>query len=334
MKKLLILTAVIAVCCAGRARAQQAPATQPLRVIFETDMGNDVDDPMALDMLYKAMDRGEIDLIGIVSNKDNPFSARFIDILNTWYGHPSVPIGKVGDGVTVQEAGNYAQIVCESGAFRCTRKDRDYRDAVPLYRRLLAESPDSSVVIVSVGFSTNLGRLLESKADKYSPLDGIELLRRKVAYCSVMAGSFGRKARAEFNVVHDIANAKRFFALCPVPVALVPFELGKAVIYPCSSIGNDYTWAELHPLVEAYKVYRKMPYDRPTWDMLSVLYALRPGMFTVSEPGIICVDGKGYTYFTPTPRGQHTLLSATPEQAARIRDWFLGELPAKPAKYR
>lgn len=332
MKKLLILT-VITVCCTGYAHAQRTSASQLPRVIFETDMGNDVDDPMALDMLYKAMDRGEIDLIGIVSNKDHASSPRYIDILNTWYGHPDIPIGKVSGGVTFQEANNYAQIVCESGAFPRTRKDKAYRDAVPLYRRLLAESPDSSVVIVSVGFSTNLGRLLESKADNQSSLDGIELVRRKVAYCSVMAGSFGHKARAEFNVVHDIANAKRFFALCPVPIVLTPFELGKAVVYPCSSIESDFTWAGLHPLVEAYKVYRKMPYDRPTWDMLSVLYALQPAMFTVSEPGIICVDSEGYTYFTPTPRGQHTVLSATTEQAARIRDYFLEALPARPAKY-
>lgn len=65
---------------------------------------------------------------------------------------------------------------------------------VTLYRRLLAESPDSSVVVVSVGFSTNLGRLLESWGDKYSPLDGIELVKRKVKFCSVMGGSFGDQA--------------------------------------------------------------------------------------------------------------------------------------------
>ena len=29
-------------------------AAEPVRIIFETDMGNDVDDPLALDMLYKA----------------------------------------------------------------------------------------------------------------------------------------------------------------------------------------------------------------------------------------------------------------------------------------
>ena len=291
MKKLLILAALAALCMPA-VRAQQTPAA-PLRVIFDTDMGNDVDDPLALDMLYKAVDRGEITLLGILSSKDTEFSPRYIDMMNTWYGYP-----------------------------------------VTLYRRLLAESPDSSVVVVSVGFSTNLGRLLESWGDKYSPLDGIELVKRKVKFCSVMGGSFGDKPRAEYNIVNDIPNAKRLFALCPVPVAVVSLELGKTVNYPGASIETDFAWAGKHPMVEGYKAYRKMPYDRPTWDMMSVLYVLRPEMFGVSEPGIICVDDQGYTYFTPTPRGKHTVLTLTPGQQDAVLRFFVRELSSKPAKYR
>lgn len=331
MKKLLILTA-FAVLCTLTVRAQEAP-TAPLRVIFDTDMGNDVDDPLALDLLYKAMDRGEISLLGILSSKDTEFSPRYIDIMNTWYGYPGIPVGKVHDGVVLKRD-DYARAVCESGRFPRSRRDRDYDDPVTLYRRLLAESPDSSVVIVSVGFSTNLGRLLESRGDKYSPLDGIGLVRRKVKFCSVMGGSFGDKPRAEYNIVNDIANAKRLFALCPVPVAVVSLELGKTVNYPGASIEADFTWAEKHPMVEGYKAYHKMPYDRPTWDMMSVLYVLHPEMFGVSEPGIICVDDLGYTYFTPTPRGKHTVLSLTPGQQDAVLKLFVRELSSKPAKYR
>lgn len=331
MKKLWILAAFVALCTLTL-RAQQTPGA-PLRVIFDTDMGNDVDDPLALDMLYKAMDRGEIDLLGILSSKDTEFSPRYIDILNTWYGYPGLPVGKVRDGVVLKRD-DYARAVCESGLFPRSRKDREYGDPVTLYRRLLAQSPDSSVVIVSVGFSTNLGRLLESRGDKYSPLDGIELIRRKVQFCSVMGGSFGDKPRAEYNIVNDIANAKRLFALCPVPVAVVSLELGKTVNYPGASIETDFTWAAKHPMVEGYKAYRTMPYDRPTWDMMSVLYVLRPEMFGVSERGIISVDDQGYTYFTPTPRGKHTLLSLTPRQQDAVLRFFVSELSSKPAKYK
>ena len=330
MKKLLILAALAALCTPA-VRAQQTPAA-PLRVIFDTDMGNDVDDPLALDMLYKAVDRGEITLLGILSSKDTEFSPRYIDMMNTWYGYPEIPVGRVRDGVVLKRDDS-ARAVCESGLFPRSRRDRDYGDPVTLYRRLLAESPDSSVVVVSVGFSTNLGRLLESRGDRYSPLDGIELVKRKVKSCSVMGGSFGDKPRAEYNIVNDIPNAKRLFALCPVPVAVVSLELGKTVNYPGASIETDFAWAGKHPMVEGYKAYRKMPYDRPTWDMMSVLYVLRPEMFGVSEPGIICVDDQGYTYFTPTPRGKHTVLTLTPGQQDAVLRFFVRELSSKPAKY-
>ena len=254
-------------------------------------------------------------------------------MMNTWSGYPEIPVGRVRDGVVLKRD-DYARAVCESGLFPRSRRDRDYGDPVTLYRRLLAESPDSSVVVVSVGFSTNLGRLLESWGDKYSPLDGIELVKRKVKFCSVMGGSFGDKPRAEYNIVNDIPNAKRLFALCPVPVAVVSLELGKTVNYPGASIETDFAWAGKHPMVEGYKAYRKMPYDRPTWDMMSVLYVLRPEMFGVSEPGIICVDDQGYTYFTPTPRGKHTVLTLTPGQQDAVLRFFVRELSSKPAKYR
>ena len=47
MKKLLLLLALCCVC--GTITAQN---TKPQAVIFETDMGNDIDDAMALDLLH------------------------------------------------------------------------------------------------------------------------------------------------------------------------------------------------------------------------------------------------------------------------------------------
>ena len=44
--------------------------------------------------------------------------------------------------------------------------------SVELYRRLLAEQPDSSVTVISVGFYTNLAQLLASQPDSVSPLSG------------------------------------------------------------------------------------------------------------------------------------------------------------------
>ena len=79
MKKIFfaILAVILVSGCAG----EKAAKPEKLRVIFETDMGNDVDDAMALDMLYKYMDAGRVDLLAIMVNKDSRSSAQYIDML-------------------------------------------------------------------------------------------------------------------------------------------------------------------------------------------------------------------------------------------------------------
>ena len=78
--------------------SKKADAAAPQTVIFETDLGNDVDDAMALDLFFKYMDEGKINLAAIMLNKEGDFSAEYADILCTWYGHPEVQIGIIRDG--------------------------------------------------------------------------------------------------------------------------------------------------------------------------------------------------------------------------------------------
>ena len=66
----------------------QYDQTARLKVIYDTDMGNDTDDILGLIMLHNYSDLGMVDLLGVGSSKDHPYSARYIDLLNTWYQHP------------------------------------------------------------------------------------------------------------------------------------------------------------------------------------------------------------------------------------------------------
>lgn len=62
-------------------------AAEPVRIIFETDMGNDVDDVLALDMLYKYQEGcGQNPALLISNNKGNAYSAPFIHLMNDFYG--------------------------------------------------------------------------------------------------------------------------------------------------------------------------------------------------------------------------------------------------------
>jgi len=90
--------------------------------------------------------------------------------------------------------------------------------------------------------------------------------------------------------------------------------VGNGILYPGASILNDFKYAPDHPLVDAWKTYQKMPYDRPTWDPTAVLYALRPSSFSISPPGTITVDAKGHTHFAAAADGKHRYLLVTGDQ--------------------
>lgn len=308
-----------------------------LKVIFETDIGNDVDDALALDMLYKYVEWGQVDLLAVMINKDAPAPAEYMDIMNTWYGHTDIPVGIVRNG-SDDPWGQYAQKVVdlknEDGTPMFARSRKSYDDlpdAHMLYRQILAKQPDASVMIATVGFSTNLARLLDTPADEYSPLTGKELVAKKVKLLSAMAGNISELEHHEYNVVKDLPAAVKVFAEWPTEIVVSPFEVGRAIKYPGESIENDFTWAPKHPMVEAYKAYLPMPYDRPTWDLTSVLYAVEgDSWFTMSEPGRIEITQEGSSVFTSSPDGNVRYIKVDEAQSAAILAHFKEVITSQP----
>jgi inosine-uridine nucleoside N-ribohydrolase len=299
-------------------------------VIFDTDLGNDVDDAIAMDILYKYADEGKIDILAEGISKDGLAPAEYMDILNNWYGYSSIPIGIVLNGADCEtDAVNYAMAVNvlndESGAPLFKRTGGMDYASLPethiMYRKVLSESEDNSVTLVTVGFSTNLARLLDTPADAISPLTGRELVAAKVKNLVMMAGCFYGSIGSEYNVWKDIPAAQKVISEWPTPVVFAPFELGIQVCYPATSIENDFAWTEHHPVVEAYKAYLPMPYDRPCWDPAALVYAVEGDRwFGVSAPGTISISDGGTTTFEESETGRHTYLTVSPEQAAALTD--------------
>src|SRR5580704_13676078 len=94
------------------AASAPALAATPLDVIFDTDMGNDVDDALALAMLHAFASRGEVKLLAVTVSKDNPWAAEYVRMVNEYYGRGSIPVGIVHDGKTTDD-GQYVRQVCE-----------------------------------------------------------------------------------------------------------------------------------------------------------------------------------------------------------------------------
>lgn len=307
----------------------------PVQIILDTDMGNDIDDALALAMLHAFQSRGECELIGVVVSKDNAYAPAFVDLLNTFYGYGHIPVGKVRDGVTpLPEKGNFIEEVVglkgEDGTamFPTTVSAQGgYPDAVSVLRARLAAAEDRSVVIVMIGFSTNLAQLFESGEDEFSSLDGLELFARKVKHVVMMAADFSESVQAnlslknrEYNIRCDVASARAFIGGCPRPIYFSGLEVGLQVLYPAASLAHDFNWCSEHPLVHAYGRYLPMPYDRPTWDLTAVLYAVRPGQgyFGLSRPGIAQVDREGIVRFEERSDGQHFYLTLDERQRERV----------------
>lgn len=280
-------------------------AAEPVKIIFDTDMGNDVDDVVALDMFYKYMDEGAVDLLGILSSKREAGSVKFIDAMNTIYGYPNIPIGIAKtypeEGYVCEDKRlNYADYTVSKHTYPHTIKDWDaVEDGYKLLRKLLSKQEDGSVTLVMVGFSTNLERMIRSTADEHSPLDGKTLLERKVNKVVIMAGNFHEKKK-EYNVYKDHFAAVRFFAECPVPMYFSDVVLGKSTLYPYQTVENGFKYIENHPLVVSFNYYAQMPYNRPLWDPTAVLFAVEghKGYASLSKSGYVTVDQKSITDFT------------------------------------
>ena len=344
---LLMITALAAFAMgprAGTAAPASAPAAPPqgraVGLIFDTDMGNDIDDALALGVIHALQSRGECRLLAVTITKDNEFAAPFIDLVNTFYGRGEIPIGVVRNGKTPEDS-PYIRVPAQAAADGQDRYAHDLRsgkdapEAVAVMRQTLAGQPDRSVAMVVVGFSTNIARLLESAADAHSPLDGRALVAKKCRLLSIMAGMYGpNNTHKEYNVVIDLPSARKVYADWPTPIVASGYEIGCAIKFPAVSIERDFGYVQHHPLREAYGLYRKMPYDREAWDLTSVLYAVRPDRdyFGVSEAGMIRLDQEGRTNLEMSASGQHRYLKVDELQIARVREALVQLASQPPAR--
>lgn len=312
--------------------------TGPVKVIFDTDMYADIDDALALAMLHALESRGEIELLAVTISTETEWAARFVDLINTFYGRGEIPVGVVSGGITPQvlEDSRYGKYLPSPNGINYTEyiaRDapaaRDHEDAATLLRRVLARQPDQSVVMIGVGYLSNLARLLDSQPDGASPSDGRVLVGQKVRVLSVMAGNFAATGVQEFNLELDVPAARKVFGQWPTPIVVSGSEVGARMLFPQSAIDSYFNYVDHHPIAETYRYaasfYRSLsntpgsPHDHATYDLTSVLYAARPeaGYFTLSAAGTVEVLEGGRSGFTPRERGRHRRLLLSEAQQAR-----------------
>lgn len=331
MKKTLLKlcsTVLLLPCLALPGVAAETP--QAPRIIFDTDIGNDVDDVMALAMLHQLERQGQCKLLAVTITKKHPLAAPFTSVMNAFYGRTDIPIGV---GATAVDTGDSKFLklaeAMDDGKPRFAYKKENYPEAVALLRQILAKEADHSVSLVQVGFFSNLATLLDSAPDSASPLKGKDLVKQKVKILSIMAGSFQtinhNNHYLEYNVKKDVPSAQKLAREWPTPIVWSGFEIGIAAAYPSVSILRDYQYVAHHPVPESYCLYNPPPHDRPTWDLTAALYAVMPdrGYFDLSPAGQVTVEDDGFTRFAPKKNGRDSFFIVNDLQVARLKEAFV-----------
>ena len=304
-----------------------------VNLIIDTDMGNDVDDALALALAHSLERRGACRVIAITLTNPDPDAGVYVDALNRFYNRPGIPIGVSPEAPFVSES-KYLSVIhaIDPETKKCHYPSDHTASEAPsslkLLRSALATATDRSIVIAQIGFFTNLATLLASPPDEISPLTGIELVRKKVKALSLMAGAFqtsgSNNPMIEFNVRYAISPAKYVAENWPTPMIWSGWEVGDAIRFPSTAIEQDYAHTKPHLIPESYQAYNPTPHERPTWDLTTVLHAVYPNRdyFELSKPGRVTVEDDGFTRFTPVKNGRDQFISVTPVQAARARGLF------------
>jgi len=310
---------------------------QHVRIIFDTDMRGDCDDAGALAVLNALSDLGEAEILAAVTNLKEPSNstAGAVDAINTYYGRPDVSIGTYKGEVVLWDV--------KPSPFSAELKDNfpndaEFNDKMPdaldVYRRVLSTQPDTSVIICSVGALSNLADLLRSAPDRYSNLDGSELVKRKVKKLVIMGGEFPRSSNPEYNIRLNPVSAVMVTLHWPGQIIWQGFEVGAAII-----TGSELQHTPMdNPVrrtfeLRPYRDRRAIDAGKPSHDQAAVLIAVRGvdrDLWRLSDPGFVVVDSEGNTEWKPQADGNHFYV-AIRTHPARLEQ-IIGELMSAPPK--
>ncbi|WFB35164.1 nucleoside hydrolase [Kiritimatiellota bacterium B12222] len=249
-------------------------ASAQVRILFDTDMSTDCDDAAALAILHALADNGEAVILATGASTLRTKAPGTIDVINTYYGRPDIPIAATKVPTAPNFYSNYVDYLYDHFPHD-TPLTSSVPDAVSTYREVLAAQPDNSVVIVTVGYMTNISELLQSEADVHSPLNGTDLVAAKVKEWACMGGNFWVSSN-NVNFSRDTPAAQFAIQNFPKKITFIPREVA-SVPSPLRA-GEELNETPLeNPVRISYHKYfgRDTNIDRHCADLATVLYAVR-----------------------------------------------------------
>ncbi|MEO8960283.1 MAG: nucleoside hydrolase [Ginsengibacter sp.] len=326
-KKLLFIIFIFFI---GNSFGQKANE-KPVSIIFDSDIGPDYDDAGAITILHVLADKGEAKILATVASNKYEGIASVLNVFNTYFNRLQIPVGvPKGNAVDVRDSQHWTDTLLSKYPHKI-KHNSEVPDAVELYRKVLAEQPDQSVTIVTVGFLTNLANLLKTPGDQYSPLDGRSLIEKKVKRLVSMAGKFPEGK--EFNIIKDAASSKEALEAWPTPVIFSGFEIGEKIKTGLPLIHNNFI--QNNPAKDVFSICIPMsPSDsagRMSWDQTAVLVAVRGDKpFYKLHSGKIKIGEDGTNSWDENGTGQYYLVEKqSPQKVQNMINHLMMELPKR-----
>jgi purine nucleosidase len=319
MRMSVIVSGLVLALTTSALAQMQTTQTSKMKVVFDTDIGTDIDDAWALGYVLKSP---VFDVLGVtVTDADTPARAKIACKVLHRLGLTNVPVavGRKTAAVPPDRVDYQFTWAEDFSAYRPIDQP-----AVAFLADTIRRNP-GQVTIVAVGPLQNIGDLVRQYPDV------IRLVKRVV----LMSGSIGPNAWssvpvAEWNVKLAIDEARLVYA-ANWPLTIVPLD---STTYVRLADGEREGLQKTHaPLVDALEALLRLWADGPEsrmtlHDQLAVVEAQAPGeYFGRCTPMPLRVDEAGFTR-VDAARGRAVTVCLEPKRDAFMKH-FLGQISAR-----
>jgi inosine-uridine nucleoside N-ribohydrolase len=291
----------------------QASAKQ--KVIIDTDIGDDIDDAFAVAL---ALNSPELDILQINADFGNTsLRARLLERFLHAVHREDIPVA-----VGVRTAAPY-DLTQRRYAERYPSDKVPSRDAVQATLELIRQNP-GEITLIGIGPFVNIGAMIDRDPETFRKLKRVVIMGG-----SVNVGYFNGSdaeylhppaAQPEWNVVRDIAGARKLFA-SGVPIFMMPLD---ATQLKLDEVKRQLLFRHDSPVTDQLVLlYSQWGQLTPTlYDPMAVGFAIDPELCPVT-PMRIRVDDQGYTRQEPGAPNANVCLKS---DSGRFFDFYMPRL--------
>ncbi len=318
---------VLGAAASASAQAVSAVATSgasPQKVIFDTDIGDDIDDAFAITL---ALQSPEVQIVGIdTAWGDTPRRARLVEHLLRDAGRTEIPVNAGVQRTLTDAQGKFTQ-----GAYADAEPPQQFGNAVDFLLEQAKAHP-GEITLVAIGPLSNIGAAIDRDPATF----------RKLKRVVIMGGSIYRgyegtnypigpnNPMPEWNILNDPSAAQKLFA-SGVPLYVMPLDSTQIRL---QEVERNRLFSAGTPITNAltilsYQWFSGSGQSTPTlFDVVAAAYAIRPELCP-TKPMRIRVDDRGNTLVENGQPNANVCLRSNSDQ---FFEFLMPRLLAQPIK--